>query len=132
MVNRNLLRQVDLSENEVQQQLQEAFYQEDTGKDVNDWLPWQEQEFEVNKIVTGRVLSIVGIGDNLNEARTRAYRAVEAVRYEGKIYRRDIGARAAGRGGIRPPADERSAAGPGREAGRRPIESQSQRSVGHR
>jgi len=62
----------------------------------------------------GRVLSIVGIGDNLNEARTRAYRAVEAVRYEGKIYRRDIGARAAGRGGIRPPADERSAEGPGR------------------
>ena len=43
MVNRNLLRQVDLSEHEVQQQLQEAFFQEDTGKDVNDWLPWQEQ-----------------------------------------------------------------------------------------
>jgi len=50
----------------------------------------------------GRVLTVVGIGDTLNEARTRAYRAVEAVRYEGKIYRRDIGARAAGRGGIRP------------------------------
>jgi small subunit ribosomal protein S1 len=60
MVNRNLLRQVDLSENEVQQQLQEAFYQEDTGKDVNDWLPWQEQEFEVNKIVKGRVLHVIG------------------------------------------------------------------------
>jgi small subunit ribosomal protein S1 len=62
MVNRNLLRQVEstLSENEVQQQLQEAFYQEDTGKDVNDWLPWQEQEFEVNKIVKGRVLNILG------------------------------------------------------------------------
>ncbi|TMI85478.1 MAG: phosphoribosylamine--glycine ligase [Bacillati bacterium ANGP1] len=85
-------------------------------------------------------------GDNLNEARTRAYRAVDAVRYEGKIYRRDIGARAAGRGRIRPPADERSAAGPGREGDRKPIEarsgtnvseernqgSRSQRSVGHR
>src|SRR5207253_10072228 len=59
----------------------------------------------------GRVLNVVGIGDTLNEARARAYRAVEAVRYEGKIYRRDIGARAAGRGGIRPPADGRAKSG---------------------
>src|SRR5947209_7590757 len=60
MVNRNLLRQFDLSEAEVQQQLQDAFYQEDTGKNVNDWLPMEEQEFEVNKIVKGRVLHVVG------------------------------------------------------------------------
>jgi len=60
MVNRNLLRQVDLPENEVQQQLQEAFYQEDSGNDLNHWLPIEEQEFEVNKIVKGRVLNIVG------------------------------------------------------------------------
>ena len=56
----------------------------------------------------GRVLNVVGIGDNLDEARTRAYRAIEAVRYEGKIYRRDIGARGAGRGGIHWPADART------------------------
>src|SRR5947209_1242224 len=60
MVNRNLLRQFDLSEAEVQQQLQDAFYQEDSDKDVNDWLPMEEQEFEVNKIVKGRVLHVVG------------------------------------------------------------------------
>src|SRR5437868_1164239 len=60
MVNRNLLRQFDLSEAEVQQQLQDAFYQEDSDKDVNDWLPMEEQEFEVNKIVKGRVLHVLG------------------------------------------------------------------------
>lgn len=60
MVNRNLLRQVDLSEAEVQQQLQDAFFQEESGKDINDWLPMEEQEFEVNKIVKGRVLNVLG------------------------------------------------------------------------
>ncbi|MBI3409613.1 MAG: 30S ribosomal protein S1 [Planctomycetes bacterium] len=48
MVNRNLLRQFDLTEEE----LNEAFTQE-------AWLPDQEQEYEVNKIVTGKVLNIV-------------------------------------------------------------------------
>src|SRR5437870_1156350 len=60
MVHRNLLRQFDLSEAEVQQQLHDAFYQEDSDKDVNDWLPMEEQEFEVNKIVNGRVLNVIG------------------------------------------------------------------------
>src|SRR5579871_5999296 len=58
MVNRNLLRQYDLPESELQQQLEEAFYQPETGS--MDWLPQEEQEFEVNKIVKGRVLSIIG------------------------------------------------------------------------
>jgi len=48
MVNRNLLRQFDLSEDE----LNEAFAEP-------NWLPEQEQEYEVNKIVTGKVLQIV-------------------------------------------------------------------------
>src|SRR5579864_3420001 len=43
----------------------------------------------------GRVLNVVGVGAGVDEARARAYRAVERVRYEGKIFRRDIGARAA-------------------------------------
>jgi small subunit ribosomal protein S1 len=60
MVNRNLLRQFDLPEAELQQQLQDAFYQEDTGGSLETWLPVEEQEFEVNKIVKGRVLNIVG------------------------------------------------------------------------
>jgi small subunit ribosomal protein S1 len=60
MVNRNLLRQYDLPDVEMQQQLEEAFFQQDTGGDVDTWLPHEEQEFEVNKIVKGRVLQIIG------------------------------------------------------------------------
>ncbi len=44
----------------------------------------------------GRVLSVVGTGRDLREARTCAYCAAERVSYEGKTYRRDIGARQAG------------------------------------
>jgi small subunit ribosomal protein S1 len=49
MVNRNLLRQFDLSEDELDSAFTEA-----------SWLPPPEQEFEVNKIVTGRILNVVG------------------------------------------------------------------------
>jgi small subunit ribosomal protein S1 len=55
MVNRNLLRQFELSDNELQQELSAAFNQ-----DTVDWLPAEEQQFEVNKIVTGRVLHVTG------------------------------------------------------------------------
>jgi small subunit ribosomal protein S1 len=50
MVNRNLLRQFDQPEDE--QELSAVFDER--------WLPEQEQEFEVNKIVTGKVLHIEG------------------------------------------------------------------------
>jgi small subunit ribosomal protein S1 len=60
MVNRNLLRQFDLPENELQEELQQVFVRQDTGGDVNDWLPPEDQIFEVNKIVSGRVVNIVG------------------------------------------------------------------------
>jgi small subunit ribosomal protein S1 len=61
MVNRNLLRQFDLPETELKEELAAAFnqdvYQED---DNGSWLPPSEQEFEVNKIVNGRVLNVIG------------------------------------------------------------------------
>src|SRR5437667_298975 len=60
MVNRNLLRQYDLPESELQQELEAAFNREDTGSDMTSWLPPEEQQFEVNKIVTGRVINVVG------------------------------------------------------------------------
>jgi small subunit ribosomal protein S1 len=60
MVNRNLLRQYDLPETELQQELEDAFHQPDIGSSMQSWLPQEEQEFEVNKIVKGRVLSIIG------------------------------------------------------------------------
>jgi len=42
----------------------------------------------------GRVLGVTGTGPTLGDALDAAYRGAEAVRFEGKHYRRDIGARA--------------------------------------
>jgi len=59
MVNRNLLRQFDLSEQDLQSELAAAFnlpqYDEN-----HYWLPAEEAEYTVNKIVEGRVLNLVG------------------------------------------------------------------------
>ncbi len=41
----------------------------------------------------GRVLGLVGLGDDLQEALERAYGAVEKIRFEGMQFRRDIGQR---------------------------------------
>src|SRR5436305_5877763 len=61
MVNRNLLRQFDLPESELQQELADAFHQDVYQEnDSGSWLPPAEQEFEVNKIVNGRVLNVIG------------------------------------------------------------------------
>ena len=42
----------------------------------------------------GRVLGVTGLGATFEKARERAYRAVEAIAFEGKNFRRDIGAKA--------------------------------------
>ncbi len=42
----------------------------------------------------GRVLCVVGLGDDVAAARLRAYAAVEEIDFEGCFYRRDIGHRA--------------------------------------
>jgi phosphoribosylamine--glycine ligase len=49
---------------------------------------------ERGEVVTfgGRVLNVVGVGETVAEARQRAYRACELIRFEGKTYRTDIGA----------------------------------------
>lgn len=39
----------------------------------------------------GRVLAVTALGDSLIQARDRAYAAVEAIEFEGKTFRRDIG-----------------------------------------
>ena len=56
------------------------------------------------KIVTsgGRVLCITALGKDLGEARERAYRAYDKLRYAGKFCRRDIGSRHASRDGAEP------------------------------
>jgi len=54
---------------------------------------------EGDTVVTdgGRVLCAVALGDTVREARDRAYRTVERVRFEGAFYRRDIAHRAIAR-----------------------------------
>jgi phosphoribosylamine--glycine ligase len=42
----------------------------------------------------GRVLCVTALGDNLRAARSRAYDAVERIRFDGMQYRKDIGHRA--------------------------------------
>jgi phosphoribosylamine--glycine ligase len=51
---------------------------------------------ENGKIVTngGRVLCVTALGDSIRMARTRAYEAVDRIRFAGMQYRRDIGHRA--------------------------------------
>ncbi|HLT26887.1 MAG TPA: phosphoribosylglycinamide synthetase C domain-containing protein, partial [Zeimonas sp.] len=48
------------------------------------------------RIVTagGRVLCVTALGDSAKSAQARAYRAIDAIRFEGMQYRRDIGSRA--------------------------------------
>ncbi len=42
----------------------------------------------------GRVLCVTALGDNLRSARSRAYAAIERIRFDGMQYRKDIGHRA--------------------------------------
>ncbi len=51
---------------------------------------------EGKEVVTsgGRVLCVTALGDNLRAARSRAYEAVERIRFDGMQYRKDIGHRA--------------------------------------
>jgi len=42
----------------------------------------------------GRVLCVTALGDSIKVARSRAYQAVDAIRFEGMQYRKDIGHRA--------------------------------------
>jgi len=46
----------------------------------------------------GRVLCVTALGDSLKMARTRAYDAVESIRFNGMQYRKDIGHRALKKG----------------------------------
>jgi phosphoribosylamine--glycine ligase len=45
----------------------------------------------------GRVLCVTGLGDSVKIAQARAYQAIEAIRFDGMQFRRDIGHRAIAR-----------------------------------
>jgi phosphoribosylamine--glycine ligase len=50
---------------------------------------------EGKNVVTsgGRVLCVTALGDSVRMARTRAYDAVDRIRFDGMQYRKDIGHR---------------------------------------
>src|SRR4051812_37525083 len=54
MVNRNLLRQFDVPAEDIQQN------DLDFDQAIAEWIRGEEQEYEANKIVTGKVLEIRG------------------------------------------------------------------------
>src|SRR5262249_46582297 len=62
MVNRNLLRQFDLADAEAQEEFESVFRDEETGQPIalQGKYIGQGPDFEVNKIVTGRVANLVG------------------------------------------------------------------------
>jgi phosphoribosylamine--glycine ligase len=57
-------------------------------------------KLEGRRVVTngGRVLCVTALGDSLKTARTRAYEAVDAIRFDGMQCRKDIGHRALKKG----------------------------------
>jgi hypothetical protein len=55
MVNHNLLRQYDLSEGELREELNAAFGHQDA-----EWLPPEHQEFRDNRVVSGHVRKVTG------------------------------------------------------------------------
>jgi phosphoribosylamine--glycine ligase len=83
-----------------------AGYPEEPRKgDAIDGLPKPAEDCRVfhagtrldnGKILTngGRVLCVTALGDSIRMARTRAYEAVDRIRFAGMQYRRDIGHRA--------------------------------------
>lgn len=45
-------------------------------------------------VAGGRVLCVTALGDTVSQARDKAYRAIDSIRFDGMQYRRDIGYRA--------------------------------------
>jgi phosphoribosylamine--glycine ligase len=72
---------------------------EDFGADVKVFQAGTKLDAD-SQVVTagGRVLCVCALGDDLKQARDRAYGAVDRIRFEGAFCRRDIGHRALARG----------------------------------
>ncbi len=65
------------------------------GKDINSWIYYSGVSIESGSLVTagGRVLSLVALGDNLEDARSQVYRDIDQVQFKGKYFRGDISLR---------------------------------------
>ena len=68
-------------------------YEIKINEEVKDkvFLAGAKVEDGVLKTNGGRVLSVLGVGDSVEEAREDAYMSVEGVEFEGKYFRNDIG-----------------------------------------
>lgn len=66
---------------------------DDVGPDVLVFHAGTRREGRRLLTAGGRVLSVVGTGASMDTARENAYRAVEAIRFDGKQFRTDIAAR---------------------------------------
>ncbi|MBE6053170.1 MAG: phosphoribosylamine--glycine ligase [Clostridium sartagoforme] len=68
-------------------------YEIEIGEEVKDkvFLAGAKLENDILKTNGGRVLSVVGVGKTIEEARDKAYKAVEKVEFVGKYFRNDIG-----------------------------------------
>ncbi|HEU4474903.1 MAG TPA: phosphoribosylglycinamide synthetase C domain-containing protein, partial [Gemmatimonadales bacterium] len=75
---------------------------------IPDWLPAGVTVFHAGTVRNadgvlrangGRVLNVTAVAGNFAEAQRLSREAAEAIRYEGKVYRRDIGWREAARVG---------------------------------
>jgi small subunit ribosomal protein S1 len=60
MVNRNLLRQFDLTGDEWEHELDAAFGRGQAGTDVDHWLPAEAQAIQDQRVVTGQVRRVTG------------------------------------------------------------------------
>src|SRR5262249_12917655 len=60
MVNRNLLRQFELADHALAREMAPAFNAPVGELYPDNWLPPAERVFAVNKLITGRVLNVVG------------------------------------------------------------------------
>lgn len=71
-------------------------------------------KFSNGRIVTdgGRVLSVTALGENLLEAKRRAYEAVQRIEFAGMFYRRDIADRAIRRLRLTQPGSETGTSSP--------------------
>jgi phosphoribosylamine--glycine ligase len=73
----------------------------DTGADLGEGLHVFQAGTKVveDALVTagGRVVAVTGLGQNLKLAIERAYKAVEAIRFDGMHFRKDIGQKALAR-----------------------------------
>lgn len=68
-------------------------YSIDIKEEVKDkvFIAGAKLEDEILKTNGGRVLSVVGVGNTIEEAREDAYKAIEKVSFKDKYYRNDIG-----------------------------------------